>query len=290
MDRKTKRIGILGRVGVGKSIIASNLSEALVREGYKVLLIGTDISLSSTLLVRGFADIPSVLQDYREKYSIRLQDYIIKSQIGVYCMELGSIEPGSGCLAKGLSHIDEMLTAQGVLEEYQIDYILYDIAGDVACTGFILPIREGVMDQCLIITNGNMASLSTANTLLSGITKKGLIPSNTCLVGNLSDVFHTRSFLTEYAEIVNIPILSFIEFSPIMRDSYLAEKTIYQINPESSMVEAFRDMALSMIDMEEKTKMKPFEQRSLLQWQQAWKKKELDYNRGIIDVDYSSNI
>ena len=143
-----QRICFLGRGGSGKSTVAQNLGHALALKGYHVLLVGNDISLSSTVLLRGEADISPALEDYREHYEIDLNDYVIPTPSGVYCLELGSIDPGVGCLARGVTLIDEMLDTQGVSNSLQLDFILYDISGETPCTGYILPIREGVMHHC----------------------------------------------------------------------------------------------------------------------------------------------
>ena len=45
------RICFLGRGGSGKSTVAQNISHALAQKGYRVLLVGNDISLSSTVLL-----------------------------------------------------------------------------------------------------------------------------------------------------------------------------------------------------------------------------------------------
>ena len=92
------RICFLGRGGSGKSTVAQNISHALAQKGYRVLLVGNDISLSSTVLLRGEADILPALEDYREKYEIDLHDYVLPTPSGVYCLELGSIDPGIGCM------------------------------------------------------------------------------------------------------------------------------------------------------------------------------------------------
>ena len=164
-----QRICFLGRGGSGKSTVAQNLGHALALKGYRVLLVGNDISLSSTLLLRGEADISPALEDYREHYEIDLADYVLPTASGVYCLELGSIDPGVGCLARGISLIDEMLDTQGVSNRLQLDFILYDISGETPCTGYILPIREGLMQRCVIVTNGSFASVTTANSLLQAI-------------------------------------------------------------------------------------------------------------------------
>ena len=47
-----RKISFLGRSGTGKTILVSNLSAALAYLGYRVLQIGSDISLNSTELLR----------------------------------------------------------------------------------------------------------------------------------------------------------------------------------------------------------------------------------------------
>ena len=109
------------------------------------------------------------LREVAHRYEIDLNDYVIPTPSGVYCLELGSIDPGVGCLARGVTRIDEMLDTQGVSNSLQLDFILYDISGETPCTGYILPIREGVMQRCIIVTNGSFASVTTANSILQAI-------------------------------------------------------------------------------------------------------------------------
>ncbi len=285
MGKKPERICFLGKGGIGKSVLASNMSEALTLEGFHVLQIGTDISLSSTLLLRGFIDIPSVLEDYRDKYDIQLNDYIVKSDSGVYCMELGSIEPGVGCLARGISQVDEMLTRQNVFETYEIDYVLYDITGDTPCTGFILPMREGIMQRTVVISSGSFPSLSTANSILAGITRKGTKHQNASLLVNFADEFQAKSLLSDYAEHVNIPILSYVDTFSTIKSSYLEDKTVFRTSPDSTAAETLKNIAKKLINIEAKEQITPLEQRELLYWQQNWKKKELDHHSGYSTVD-----
>ena len=97
----TQRICFMGRGGVGKTILVSNISAALAAKGFHVLQIGNDISLNSTELLRESKQITPVLDEFRLKYDIRVEDYLVETPSGVYCLELGSIDPGAGCLARG---------------------------------------------------------------------------------------------------------------------------------------------------------------------------------------------
>ncbi len=208
-----QRICFLGRGGSGKSTVAQNLGHALALKGYHVLLVGNDISLSSTVLLRGEADISPALEDYREHYEIDLNDYVIPTPSGVYCLELGSIDPGVGCLARGVTLIDEMLDTQGVSNSLQLDFILYDISGETPCTGYILPIREGVMQRCIIVTNGSFASVTTANSILQAILRAaGADNFPVQLIVNNASCEETKEELASYARRATIEILASLDY------------------------------------------------------------------------------
>ncbi|BCN31264.1 nucleotide-binding protein [Anaeromicropila herbilytica] len=290
MKSTVERICFLGKGGTGKSVIVSNLSEALNKKGYRVLQIGNDISLCSTLVLRGDAEVTPVLPSYRALYDIQLDDYIMKSKNGILLMELGSIEPGSGCLARGIHHIDELLESQHIIEKYQLDYILYDIAGETPCTGFILPIRDGVMNKCMIVTTGEFSSLSTANNLLIGITKCKSKKYDIGVIVNFSDEFQTKALLSDYAGKVNVKVLAYLDTLVAIKNSYLQSMSLYEANPKSVAIDTFNKLAEDIIHFVDSSQIQPFSQNDLLHWQKEWKRRAYQYNNGIIDVDLSQNI
>lgn len=272
----TQRICFLGRGGSGKSTVAQNISHALARKGYRVLLIGNDISLSSTLLLRGTADIAPALEDYREHYEIDLNDYILPTDSGVYCLELGSIDPGVGCLARGVSLIDEMLDTQGVTARLRLDFILYDISGETPCTGYILPIRDGVMQRCLIVTNGSFASVTTANSILQAVLRasgKERFPVQ--LIVNNASCSDTKDELASYARRATIEILASIDYSRELEYSSLAGRTVFDTAPESLCAAHLEAVADDLLLPTIPTRLTPFPRRELIVWLRGWQQREL---------------
>ena len=147
------------------------------RKGYRVLLVGNDISLfPSTVLLRGEADIeragrlPGTLRD-------RLNDYDSAHP-------RRRVLPGAGqhrrpAWAAPRRRLIDNAGRAGVIQRLSLDFILYDISGETPCTGYILPIREGVMQRCIIVTNGSFASVTTANSILQAILRlrgRGQLP------------------------------------------------------------------------------------------------------------------
>jgi len=280
-----ERICFLGRGGVGKSVVVSNISAALARKGYNILQIGNDISLNSTMLLRDDENIVPILEAFREKYNITVEDYMVKGSTGVYCLELGSIEPGVGCLARGINLMDEMMEQQGLLEKYKIDYVFYDIMGDIPCTGYILPIREGVMSQCIIVTDGNYSALCTTNSILAGVLRidkkqRTLVR----LLINHADKYPTKSLITSYAEATNLTILGCLNHYSQIELSALQEKTVIEVDPESNVAKEFEKLSNAVIHVCKPKCPTPFDRENLLRWQKKWKMEQLKQISGIIDA------
>jgi len=57
---------------------------------------------------------------------------------GVKCVESGSPEPGVGCASRGVITAINFLEENGAFDE-DLDYVFYDVLGDVVCGGFICP-------------------------------------------------------------------------------------------------------------------------------------------------------
>ena len=88
-----QRICFLGRGGSEKAPSRRTWATRWPSKEYHVLLVGNDISLSSTVLLRGEADISPALEDYREHYEIDLNDYVIPTPSGVYCLSWAASTP-----------------------------------------------------------------------------------------------------------------------------------------------------------------------------------------------------
>ena len=266
----------MGRGGVGKTILVSNISAALAAKGFHVLQIGNDISLNSTELLRESKQITPVLDEFRLKYDIRVEDYLVETPSGVYCLELGSIDPGAGCLARGLSIVDEMMDSQKMLEKYHIDVVIYDIAGDTPCTGYILPVREGIMDKVILVTNDRYASVSTVNCLLSAVLRQGEGHPLVYLLENHTDCMSESELLDAYAAETHMTVLGCIEYNEVTEHAALMDETVVCEYPESGQAKIFRELAQKIVDVNTCSKPEPFSRTELLEWQQQWKMKRLE--------------
>ena len=93
-----KKIAVYGKGGIGKSTVVSNMSAALSAMGYTVMQIGCDPKSDSTRNLMGGQRIPTVLETMRDRDHVALEDIVLKSECGVYCVESGGPIPGVGCV------------------------------------------------------------------------------------------------------------------------------------------------------------------------------------------------
>lgn len=290
--KEAKRICFLGKGGIGKSVITANVSAALAKSGARVLQVGNDISLSSTLLLRKSAEITPALEEYRKNYVIKIADYIVPTESGVYCLELGSLEPGVGCMARGINIIDEMLEHQGVIEALALDFILYDIAGDTPCTGYILPMRDGVMHECIVVADNSFPGFATANSIVAGIARARRDHTlSVALLVNFADRYPAKAQLDAYAREISAEVVGYLDYDLKIEYSELAGQTVLEAYPDSAAAAFFDTLAkrLSGTAMRAAAPV-PLEREQLLQWLQHWKQRSLAQKSGIIGIDDSRNI
>lgn len=156
MAKKIRQIAIYGKGGIGKSTTTQNLTAGLLELGKKVLVVGCDPKADSTRLLLGGLHQKTVLDTIRDnKTEIKLEDLEKTGFKGVRCVESGGPEPGVGCAGRGIITSISMLENLGAYTE-DLDYVFYDVLGDVVCGGFAMPIREGKAQEIYIVASGEM--------------------------------------------------------------------------------------------------------------------------------------
>jgi len=169
-----RQVAIYGKGGIGKSTTTQNLTAGLAELGKKIMVVGCDPKADSTrLLLNGLAQ-KTVLDTLREEGEVDDLSQIEKVGFGgIRCVESGGPEPGVGCAGRGI------ITSIGMLEDLgaytdDLDYVFYDVLGDVVCGGFAMPIREGKAQEIYIVASGEMMALYAANNICKGIQKYAL--------------------------------------------------------------------------------------------------------------------
>ncbi|MCQ7029630.1 nitrogenase reductase, partial [Escherichia coli] len=116
---------------------------------------------STRLLLGGLAQ-KTVLDTLREEgEDVELDDVIKIGYRGTRCVESGGPEPGVGCAGRGIITSVNLLEQLGAYDvnQFETDYVFYDVLGDVVCGGFAMPMREGKAQEIYIVCSGEMMAM-----------------------------------------------------------------------------------------------------------------------------------
>lgn len=272
-----RQIAIYGKGGIGKSTTTQNLAAALSYIGKKLMIVGCDPKADSTRLVLGGLVQKTVLDVMREKdeEDVELSDFLYTGFNGIKAVESGGPEPGVGCAGRGIVTAINMLENLGAYTS-DLDYVLYDVLGDVVCGGFAMPIREGKAKEIYIVCSGEMMSLYAANNICKGIqryaatgkTKLGGLICNSRLVDN------EQVLVEEFAQMLNTQLIYFIPRDNIVQHAELLRKTVIEHSPASNQAEVYRQLALAIENNESFSTPTPISNEDLetllLKYSQSW--------------------
>ena len=142
---KLRQIAFYGKGGIGKSTTSQNTLAALVELDQKILIVGCDPKADSTRLILNAKAQDTVLSLAAREGSVEdleLEDVLKIGYRGIKCVESGGPEPGVGCAGRGVITSINFLEENGAYDD--VDYVSYDVLGDVVCGGF-----RDFLDSCL---------------------------------------------------------------------------------------------------------------------------------------------
>ena len=241
-----RQIAIYGKGGIGKSTTTQNLSAALAEKGRKLLLVGCDPKADSTRLILGGMAQTTVLDTLREldEDEVELQHVMYPGYLGIRAVESGGPEPGVGCAGRGIVTAIHMLEELGAYTP-DLDYVMYDVLGDVVCGGFAMPIREGKAEEIYIVCSGEMMSLYAANNICKGILRYATAGKTRLggLICNSRLVDREEELVRDFAERIGTQLLYFLPRDNIVQHAESRRKTVIQYEPDSNQAEEYRRLA-----------------------------------------------
>ncbi|MDR1248612.1 MAG: nitrogenase iron protein [Treponema sp.] len=240
-----RQIAIYGKGGIGKSTTTQNLTAALAESGKNIMIVGCDPKADSTRLLLGGLHQKTVLDTIRDnKQEVTLERLIKKGWQGIRCVESGGPEPGVGCAGRGIITSIDMLESLGAYTG-DLDYVFYDVLGDVVCGGFAMPIREGKAKEIYIVASGEMMALYAANNICKGIKKfaeKGGVRLGG-IICNSRNVDNELDLLRAFAAELGSQLLYFIPRNNLVQHAEINRQTVIQYRPESPQAEEYRSLA-----------------------------------------------
>jgi nitrogenase iron protein NifH len=240
-----RQVAIYGKGGIGKSTTTQNLNAGLAEMGKNIMIVGCDPKADSTRLILGGLAQQTVLDTLREEGEDIDLDYVMKTGYGgIKCVESGGPEPGVGCAGRGI------ITSIGLLERLgaytsDLDYVFYDVLGDVVCGGFAMPIREGKAQEIYIVASGEMMALYAANNISKGIRKYAATGGVRLggIICNSRKVDGEAELVEAFAKELGTQMIHFVPRDNMVQRAEINKKTVIDYAPDSNQAAVYRELA-----------------------------------------------
>ena len=250
-----RKVAIYGKGGIGKSTTTQNTVAGLAELGKKVMVVGCDPKADSTRLLLGGLSQNTVLDTLRtEGEDVELEDIRKEGFKGTVCVESGGPEPGVGCAGRGIITSINMLEQLGAYSEDEaLDYVFYDVLGDVVCGGFAMPIREGKAQEIYIVVSGEMMAMYAANNICKGIVKFAEAGGVRLggLICNSRMVDREDELIGALAERLGTQMIHFVPRDNMVQKAEINRKTVIDFDAEHTQADQYRTLA-KKIDENEK--------------------------------------
>jgi nitrogenase iron protein NifH len=242
-----RKIAIYGKGGIGKSTTTQNTVAGLAEMGKKIMVVGCDPKADSTrLLLNGLAQ-RTVLDTLREEgEDVELEDVRKIGYGGTMCTESGGPEPGVGCAGRGIITSINLLEQLGAYADSEsLDYVFYDVLGDVVCGGFAMPIREGKAQEIYIVVSGEMMAMYAANNICKGIVKFAEAGGVRLggLICNSRKVDNELEMIEALAAKLGTQMIHFVPRDNMVQRAEINRKTVIEFDATHVQADEYRTLA-----------------------------------------------
>ncbi len=247
-----RQIAIYGKGGIGKSTTTQNTVAGLVALGKKVMIVGCDPKADSTRLMLHSKAQSTVMDMIRERGTVEdleLSDVMKLGYGGVKCVESGGPEPGVGCAGRGVITAINFLEAEGAYTP-DLDFVFYDVLGDVVCGGFAMPIRENKAQEIYIVCSGEMMAMYAANNISKGILKyatSGKVRLGG-LICNSRNTDKEAELIEALAKRLGTQMIHFVPRDNEVQRAELRRMTVIEYSPQHKQADEYRSLAQKIVD------------------------------------------
>ncbi len=247
-----RKIAIYGKGGIGKSTTTQNTVAGLAEMGRTVMVVGCDPKADSTRLLLGGLSQKTVLDTLRtEGEDVELDDIRKMGFSKSICVESGGPEPGVGCAGRGIITSINLLEQLGAYADSQsLDYVFYDVLGDVVCGGFAMPIREGKAQEIYIVVSGEMMAMYAANNICKGIVKFAEAGGVRLggVICNSRKVDNEAEMIDAFAKKLGTQMIHFVPRDNMVQRAEINRKTVIEYEPTHSQADEYRTLAKKIED------------------------------------------
>ena len=247
-----RQCAIYGKGGIGKSTTTQNLVSALAELGNKVMIVGCDPKADSTRLIlhaKAQTTIMSLAAEAGSVEDLELEDVLKVGYRGIKCVESGGPEPGVGCAGRGVITAINFLEEEGAYDD-ELDFVFYDVLGDVVCGGFAMPIRENKAQEIYIVCSGEMMAMYAANNIAKGIVKYANSGSVRLagLICNSRETAREDELISALAAKIGTTMIHFVPRDNVVQRAEIRRMTVIEYEPEAKQAEEYRQLATKIRD------------------------------------------
>ncbi len=250
----SRKIAFYGKGGIGKSTTQQNTAAAMAHfYGKKVFIHGCDPKADSTRLILGGMPqdtLMDLLRDIGED-KITVDNVVRGGYKDIRCVESGGPEPGVGCAGRGVITAIDLMEELGAYTE-DLDFVYFDVLGDVVCGGFAMPIRDGKAEEVYIVCSGEMMAIYAANNIAKGLLKYaeqsgvrlgGIICNSRKVDGELE-------LMKEFTEALGTQMIHFVPRDNMVQKAEFNKKSVVEFDPECNQAKEYAALAKKIIENE----------------------------------------
>ncbi|MCF7986118.1 MAG: nitrogenase iron protein [Methylovulum sp.] len=247
-----RQCAIYGKGGIGKSTTTQNLVSALAELGNNVMIVGCDPKADSTRLIlhaKAQTTIMSLAAEAGSVEDLELEDVLKAGYRGIKCVESGGPEPGVGCAGRGVITAINFLEEEGAYDD-ELDFVFYDVLGDVVCGGFAMPIRENKAQEIYIVCSGEMMAMYAANNIAKGIVKYANSGSVRLagLICNSRNTAREDELISALAAKIGTTMIHFVPRDNVVQRAEIRRMTVIEYEPNCSQADEYRQLATKIRD------------------------------------------
>ncbi|MEL6552055.1 MAG: nitrogenase iron protein [Cyanobacteria bacterium J06621_11] len=245
-----RQIAFYGKGGIGKSTTSQNTLAAMAQQGQRIMIVGCDPKADSTRLMLHSKAQTTILHLAAERGAVEdleLEEVLLKGYRDVKCVESGGPEPGVGCAGRGIITAINFLEEEGAYED--LDFVSYDVLGDVVCGGFAMPIREGKAQEIYIVVSGEMMAMYAANNIARGVLKYAQSGGVRLggLICNSRNTDRETELIEALAEKLNTQMIHFVPRDNVVQHAELRRMTVNEYAPDSNQAGEYAQLADKII-------------------------------------------
>ena len=149
--------------------------------------------------------------------------------------------------------------------EKDLDFVFFDVLGDVVCGGFAMPIRDGKASEIYIVASGEMMALYAANNICMGMVKYAE-QSGVRLGGiicNSRNVDGEKELMDDFCKKIGTQMIHFVPRDNIVQKAEFNKQSVIEFNEECNQALEYTELARKIIENENFVIPKPMSMEEL---------------------------